>query len=445
MVQRTISREEVLQHNLQTDCWIIVYNKVYDITPFLLQHPGGADVLMSRAGEDATSFFHAKHGNQHSIRKMLNTYLIGELPEHQQIPEAVFEEPFIQELLEKISQKKLFMISPETEHRFYLIRTAATSAFFLLSFLALYWIEQKWLAALFVMIQAVIGTSLFGLIAHEATHRKYPYQPVLQKALKFVWPIFWPFISQKPLYYEHNSHHFKIGDPEFDFEVAGFSKFIRYSGTIAHKPLHRFQHRIAMFLYLFYANIITTYGGALSSFWSSHNRNVAMQHGLSLLASVSYYVILPSLIMGQWWWFVILYLIYQCTLYYGIYVGAAINHFTTQANVAIPEDKTNLYGYYVCNNTTNFRTFHPFWFWYTGGFNVQIEHHLVPYVPVENLHKLVPIVKALCKKHGYPYKEFKTFRSLWKDHYNYLEALSKPDFLGGRSAEVLNKQGYTPR
>jgi delta8-fatty-acid desaturase len=440
-----ISREEALRHNTLQDCWIIVYNKVYDITTFLQKHPGGFDVLLSRAGEDATSFFHAKHGNQERIKKMLTPFIIGELPAHQQIPEAVFDEPFIQELLEKISEAKLHAISPETEHRFYLLRTAATGSFFLLSLLALYWVDQKWLAALMVFFQAIIGTSLFGLIAHEATHRKYPYQPVLRKVLKLVWPIFWPFISQKPLYYEHNSHHYKIGDPEFDFEVAGFSKFIRYSGLVSHQPLHRFQHRIALFLYPFYANIITTYGGALSSFWSSHNRNVSIQHGLSLLASLTYYIILPSLIIGQWWWFVILYFVYQCTLYYGIYVGAAINHFTTQATVVVPKEQSNLYGYYICSNTTNFRTFHPFWFWYTGGFNVQIEHHLVPYVPVENLHKLVPIVKALCKKHGYPYVEFKSFRSLWNDHYAYLQELSKSQDSAAVLAEISNKQRYQPR
>src|SRR5690606_24538374 len=139
------------------------------------------------------------------------------------------------------------------------------------------------------------------------------------------------------------------------------------------------------------------------------------------------FIILPSLIMGQWWWFALLYLIYQCTLYYGVYLGAAINHFTSNVTVRIPESKVNLYGYYVCTNTTNFRSDHPFWFWYTGVFNVQIEHHLLPYIPVENLQKLVPIVKELCIKHGYPYVEYPTFRSLWRAHYSYLQKLSKPE------------------
>lgn len=442
---RIISREEVLRHNTSDDCWLIICNKVYNVTPFLQKHPGGSDLLLSRAGEDATSFFMTKHSHDKHAVNLLKSYEIGELPVTQQIPESVFQEPFILELLNKISENNLFRVDKSTERRFFHIRTMAVTLFFICSLIAIYFTETWWVSIIAVTAQAFVATSLFGLIAHEATHRRYPYQLVLQKALKIVWPVFWPFISQKPLYYEHNSHHFKIGDPEYDFEVAGFSRFIRYSGKVEHRTIHRIQHRIAFMLYPFYANIITTYGGAVSNFWSKHNRNVTWQHGWSLLASISYYILIPAIITGEWWWCLLLYFIYQSLLFYGIYVGAAINHFTLHALNPIPEDKANLYGYYVCHNTTNFRTFHPFWFWYTGGFNVQIEHHLVPYIPVENLHKLVPIVKMLCEKYNYPYKEFKRFSCLWNNHYSYLKELSNERYTDSILVEMNNKRSYQPR
>ncbi|XP_035828877.1 acyl-CoA (8-3)-desaturase [Aplysia californica] len=46
--------------------------------------------------------------------------------------------------------------------------------------------------------------------------------------------------------------------------------------------------------------------------------------------------------------------------------------------------------------------------WGTGHLNYQIEHHLFPTLPRHNLHKVVPFVQSLCKKHGIYYCE-KTF------------------------------------
>jgi len=50
-----------------------------------------------------------------------------------------------------------------------------------------------------------------------------------------------------------------------------------------------------------------------------------------------------------------------------------------------------------------------FWFWFTGGLNTQIEHHLFPRMPRRNLQKMTPLVKEICKKRGYNYLETSLF------------------------------------
>lgn len=40
-MSKTFTKEEVGKHNTAEDCWIIVHNKVYDVTKFLSEHPGG--------------------------------------------------------------------------------------------------------------------------------------------------------------------------------------------------------------------------------------------------------------------------------------------------------------------------------------------------------------------------------------------------------------------
>jgi cytochrome b5 len=54
---RRISLDEVAQHCTQDDAWIILFNKVYDISHFMHFHPGGLEVLLPYAGKDGTDAF----------------------------------------------------------------------------------------------------------------------------------------------------------------------------------------------------------------------------------------------------------------------------------------------------------------------------------------------------------------------------------------------------
>lgn len=45
-----LSGAEIAQHDSRKSCWIVIDSKVYDITSFIAQHPGGAAVLLKQAG-----------------------------------------------------------------------------------------------------------------------------------------------------------------------------------------------------------------------------------------------------------------------------------------------------------------------------------------------------------------------------------------------------------
>merc|ERR1712187_952337 len=55
------SMEEVAKHTSKTDCWVVVSGQVLNVTKFLGEHPGGALVILTFAGKDATEEFNMIH------------------------------------------------------------------------------------------------------------------------------------------------------------------------------------------------------------------------------------------------------------------------------------------------------------------------------------------------------------------------------------------------
>ncbi|XP_058743844.1 cytochrome b5-like [Vicia villosa] len=74
----TLTFEDVAKHNQKKDCWIIINKKVYDVTPFLDDHPGGDEALLSATGKDATLDFEDV-GHSDSATEMMEQYLVGEV------------------------------------------------------------------------------------------------------------------------------------------------------------------------------------------------------------------------------------------------------------------------------------------------------------------------------------------------------------------------------
>ncbi|KAJ4751893.1 Cytochrome b5 [Rhynchospora pubera] len=69
---------EVKEHNHAKDCWLVIGGKVYDVTKFLEDHPGGDDVLISSTGKDATDDFEDV-GHSTTARSMMDEYYVGDI------------------------------------------------------------------------------------------------------------------------------------------------------------------------------------------------------------------------------------------------------------------------------------------------------------------------------------------------------------------------------
>ncbi|CAI5454440.1 unnamed protein product [Caenorhabditis angaria] len=73
-----ISLREVSEHNTNKSAWMVIGNKVYDVTKFLDEHPGGCEVLLEQAGGDGTEAFEDV-GHSTDARQMKEDFLVGEV------------------------------------------------------------------------------------------------------------------------------------------------------------------------------------------------------------------------------------------------------------------------------------------------------------------------------------------------------------------------------
>ena len=70
--------DQVSEHCWADDCWLVLYDRVYDVTRFLSLHPAGSDIMLESAGRDATSAFHGVGHSQEAL-DMMKEYQIGVL------------------------------------------------------------------------------------------------------------------------------------------------------------------------------------------------------------------------------------------------------------------------------------------------------------------------------------------------------------------------------
>ena len=71
---------EVKNHNSRDDCWLVIENKVYDVTKWIRFHPGGELPILFMAGHDCSDVFKAFHAESF-LDKKLPAFFIGELVE----------------------------------------------------------------------------------------------------------------------------------------------------------------------------------------------------------------------------------------------------------------------------------------------------------------------------------------------------------------------------
>ncbi|KAL5514214.1 hypothetical protein ACEPAG_2302 [Sanghuangporus baumii] len=84
---RIYTADDVSRHNSRDSCWVSRNGKVYDVTGFLADHPGGEDYILAHAGGEVSDVMVDKetHDHSESAYEMLDEFVIGRLNEGETI------------------------------------------------------------------------------------------------------------------------------------------------------------------------------------------------------------------------------------------------------------------------------------------------------------------------------------------------------------------------
>jgi cytochrome b5 len=73
---KTFTAAEIAKHNTEEDCWLQINGKVYNVTKYLDEHPGGPEIMLDNSGREAGEEFD-DIGHSDDAMEQMNEYLIG--------------------------------------------------------------------------------------------------------------------------------------------------------------------------------------------------------------------------------------------------------------------------------------------------------------------------------------------------------------------------------
>jgi cytochrome b involved in lipid metabolism len=83
-----LTSAEVLKHSTGTDCWSVIKGEVYDLTAYVKDHPGGANLIKAICGKDGSAAFAGEHAGAAKPKNILAAFALGPLVAGGTLPEA---------------------------------------------------------------------------------------------------------------------------------------------------------------------------------------------------------------------------------------------------------------------------------------------------------------------------------------------------------------------
>jgi len=387
--------EEVAQHSKKDDCWMVIDGKVYDISSWAANHPGG-EIIFSYAGMDATDVFDAFHDENQA--KLLPGFYIGEA-KNPKITSASQEHRALRKSLEERGMYNASML-------FYAYKFLFNVAILSTSVALVLFTEQYWLHMLAAVVLAVFWQQC-GWLSHDFIHHQvFKDRRYNNYAGYLIGNLFQGF-SVSWWKAKHNLHHAVPNVAGFDPDIDTMP-FLAWSEKLIDGELVGIPQVLIQYQYLFYLPLIclARFSWVMQSLIYAKTK-CRRNRSLELTSLFFHYIWYFGLVLSCSTWEESLSFLVLSQASAGMLLALAfsLNH---NGMTILASGSQSTVDFTTMQVLTG-RDVHagPFGIvhWFMGGLDMQIEHHLFPRIPRHNLRQLQSKVRPLCKKHSIDYHQ----------------------------------------
>ncbi|PIA34432.1 hypothetical protein AQUCO_03700001v1 [Aquilegia coerulea] len=399
--RREITSEELKKHNKHGDIWISIQGKIYDVSEWIKDHPGGEAPLLNLAGQDVTDAFVAFHPG--SAWKYLDKFFIGYLKDYT-ISEVSKD---YRKLVAEFSKAGLY----DKKGHHILFSLTFVTILMAISVMGVLCSDKTWAHLASAAVLGLLWMQI-GFVGHDSGHYNIMLTPKLNRFMQIFTGNCITGISIGWWRWTHTAHHIAVNSLDYDPDLQHIP-FLAVSSDIFSSLTSKFYGRkmtfdpIARFLisfqhWTFYPVMaVARINLFAQSFILLLSKRPVTDRALELLG-----------LMVFWCWYSLL---LACLPNWGeraMYVAMSfavsgiqhiqfcLNHFSAHTYIGPPrandwfEKQTKGSIDISCSTWMD---------WFHGGLQFQIEHHLFPRLPRCHLRKISPFVKELCRKHNLPY------------------------------------------
>jgi len=313
-----------------------------------------------------------------------------------------------------------------------LLKSAVILAWFVASYVLLVFFATEWWHGVLASVSLALSVAGIGFaVQHDANHGAYSKSKTVNKLMSWTLDILggsshvW---SWKHNVFHHTYTNVKGTDSDIDVGIVG-----RLSPTHRKIWFHRFQHVYLWFLYGMIGpkwQFIDDFHGFSTGKIGGHKfprgrKRTVMGMILGKVIFFGWALVIPMFFHPV---LTVLAFYFLSVFVMGVALSVVFQlaHCVEEAEFPVEDADGKVedaWAAHQIKTTVDFAQGHPFWTWYLGGLNYQIEHHLFPRICHLHYPRIAPVVREVCAEYGVPYAAHPTFGGALASHYRWLKRM----------------------